>query len=279
LLIIPLFDKTIPAERKWSVVISGSLIVLMAGLWYLYWVPHLVSTFGFWHFYMGESFRKGLSDLITHAGGVADKFYFSALFSFVALALFASGLILAFFRKEKLMLRIMGLATLFFIIFMIKAGATFARHSYYVIPYVPVMALFGGYALSSIKRSLFRTCLLTAVMIEAVANQQHDFRIHRDMRYLTGLEKIADSVTGSHDRILVNGGDNPVDIYYTHRKGWTMETDKIIRGHTLDSLRRKGCQFFFLDKKTVSDSLPYIPYHLSYEDEHFRIYDLMRQAP
>jgi len=279
LLVIPLFDKTIPGERKWPVVITGFLIVLMAGLWYLFWVPHLVSTFGFWHFYMGESFRKGFSDLVTHAGGVAEKFYFSALFSFVALALFVAGLILAFIRKEKLMLRIIGLATLLFIIFMIKAGATFARHSYYVIPYVPVMALFVGYALSGIKSSLLRTCLLAAVMIEAIANQQHDFRIHPDMRYLTGLEKIADSVTGPHDRILVNGGYNPVDIYYTHRKGWTMETGKIFQGHTLDSLRRKGCQFLFLNKKSVSDSLPDLPYHLSYGDDHFRIYDLTRQAP
>jgi hypothetical protein len=279
LLVLPLLDITIPAARKWPVVITCTLILLFTSVWYFCWVPHLVKTFGYWHFYMGTSFHQGFSAIIRHAGGAAEKFYFSALFSFVALALFAGGLILAFIRKERLLIRIMAISTFLFLIFMVKAGYTFTRHSYYVIPYVPVMALFGGYALHNIRNSLIRTLLIAAVIVEALANQQHDFRIHKDTQYYLGLEKIADSVSGRQDKILINGGFNPVDIYYTHRKGWTMETVEIFKDHNLDSVMANGCKFLFLNINELHDSIPALPYRLAYEDDHFKIYTLMPMTP
>jgi hypothetical protein len=159
---------------------------------------------------------------------------------------------------------------------MVRAGYTFSVHSYYIIPYVPVMALLGGYALQSIRNKWIRNFLVFALLTESLANQQHDFRIKPENKPLLRLESISDSVSTKTDLIIINGGFNPVDLYYTHRKGWSMENKEVFGKDTLQNVISRGCRYLYIHKKYYTGTTPVINYPLIYQDDQFMIYKLTR---
>jgi hypothetical protein len=136
------------------------------------------------------------------------------------------------------------------------------------------MALFGAYALSKIKLKWLRILILIIVAVESILNQQYDFRIKEEHKHLIGLEAIADEVSDKSDLIIINGGKVPIDIYYTHRKGWSLENQQIFDHDLLTDLMEKGCKFIFVDKHLYEGELPEINYEIVYEDEDFRVYKL-----
>jgi 4-amino-4-deoxy-L-arabinose transferase-like glycosyltransferase len=62
----------------WSI---GLLLVacLPAIWWYYAWVPHLVETYGYWHFFMGKSMLQGARELWDGLARTLDNFYFDAM--------------------------------------------------------------------------------------------------------------------------------------------------------------------------------------------------------
>jgi hypothetical protein len=161
-----------------------------------------------------------------------------------------------------------------FLIIVARGGKTFATHNYYIVPFVPVMALVGGYALSAINRNWIRNLLALIIIAECFINQQHDIRIKPEKQALIHLESIADSVSNRNDLILINGAYSPVDIYFTHRKGWTMSNMEVFNEDILRDLGSRGCRFLFINKYHIEGSIPEINREMVYDDEHFRIYKL-----
>jgi hypothetical protein len=106
-----------------------------------------------------------------------EKFYFSALSGYVAFTAFLSGCIWAFIKKENKLLSVFALTLLFFFVFIIKASSFFYFHNYYIIPFVPFMAMMAGFAISTIKKPLLKKSLIIIAVAEALLNQQHDLRI------------------------------------------------------------------------------------------------------
>ena len=153
---------------------------------------------------------------------------------------------------------------------MMKAGDVFSMHGYYIIPYTPVMALCAGFTLGEIKNQKWFVILLPIIAAESIANQQHDFQIKESEKYKLRLESIADKVCDKNVLIGINGGQNPQQIYFTHRKGWTFDDEKLNDKQFLDSLKNNGCKFIFINKIISTNHIAVTGKNV-YEDDSFKV--------
>jgi hypothetical protein len=271
--LIPFFDRNVLINRKlWFVAVSVILLATNA-IWYLVWVPEVIETYKFVH-YPERGFLEGARQILDDPGGAFTRFYWNALVSFVSLGIFIGGLILAIIKKEKRILLPFFLLFIMFFLFVLKAGSSFIEHNYYIIPFVPAMALVSGYLLSNIKWKRVYYLALVIISIEGIANQQHEFFIRSHQKYKLKLEPIADSVSNPDDRIAIIGGHNPQQLYFTHRKGWALNAEDANDTLKINKFRNLGAKFLFVDKEY---SLPgFELYSVVYEDEHYLVYSLKK---
>jgi hypothetical protein len=147
------------------------------------------------------------------------------------------------------------LLSLVFLVYMMKSGHYFYHHNYYIIPFVPVMALVAGYAFSMIKNQKVFVFLLLVGVGESIANQQHDFFIKDSERYKMSLEQIMDKVTAPEDLILLNGNGNPQLFYLSHRKGWNCRDQQLTDSSFVEGLINQGCKYIVINKHSSAQSL------------------------
>jgi len=249
-----LLDSAISLKSK--VIFSGvSLLFLsIVGIWYFYWVSFLVEKYNFWYFYMGSSFIDGFHVIFVHWGETLDKFYEASL-KYIGFTFFISGLVLMFLKKEKILITIFILTFSLFILFIFKSGFTFYRHIYYILPFVPIMALVAGYAVSQIKKKTLVIIILVAIGIEGTINQQQDFRIKKPENQLLKLEADLDKVSKRNDLVIINSGDYPTPMYIAHRKGWVNYNELIAQPRFIDSLKTKGLKYIIILKQSFGTDI------------------------
>ncbi len=266
-------NKNIPIQRK--VIFSGvSIIGLLPVLvWYYYWVPYLVDTYGFWHFFMGKSFGQGFIEIIQNLNATLSRFYDTAL-KFIGFGVFIYGLIFSILKKEWKIYTLFLLTFTTFSIIIFKAGFTFYHHSYYVIPFVPVMALIAGYGLSKIKYPKIVLIILIAISVEGIANQQDDFRIKEKDIKILNLEKDLDKVSLKDDLILINSGNFPTPMYFAHRKGWVESNEKIKDEAYIADLKGKGLKYIVILKRSFGSEILLNNYQKVLENPDYCIYQL-----
>lgn len=269
LLALPIFSKKINAGLKTGLTLAGITVIALTALWYTFWVPHLVDIYKN-RLYFPVSIYQGISELIQNLPETLERFYFSSLHSFVALACFLSGLLLLARKGPPLLARGFILLTLLFGGYMIKAGRIFSMHDYYIIPYTPLMALVAGYALSSIK-PWARNIVLVIIVLEGVANQHQDFFIKESERYKLDLEIITDKVSNRDDLIIINIDGNPQELYFAHRKGWNIPGEKLEEKGVLFELKEKGAKYLFINRSRGDTRLVY---PVVYQDAHYTVYNL-----
>lgn len=267
------FSKNIPAKRKIVLLLASVLGILPVLFWYFYWVPYLVDEFGFWHFFMGKSMRQGFSEIVQHLGQTTGRFYETAL-QFIGFAAFVFGLFVAILHKDRKIIFIFLSSFSAFSIIIFKAGYTFSHHSYYIIPFVPVMALVAGYGLTKIKSSKIALLVLAAIVVEGIANQQHDFRIKEKDHQIAKLEKDLDKVSGRGDLIIINSGLYPTPMYFAHRKGWINSNEEILNDQYLEELKNKGLKHIVILKRTFGTEINLPQYKKVLENDDYCIYDL-----
>lgn len=247
MLSVPLLDKNILLKNKLWILFASVLMLFPVCLWYFYWVPYITNYFGFSHYFMGTSFANGFDEIKNNLFSTFERFYFDA-FKFIGFAVFVIGFILSIIKKEKTLLWILVLCSFTFGVFMIKAGRNFYHHSYYIIPFVPVMSLFVAYAIMQVKNKSIQIVILLAISVESIGNQVHDFRNKKSELYKLSLEKISDKISKKTDLIAINGGKNPQLMFFTHRKGWTINYDNLKDELFMNDIISKGCEYLFLDK-------------------------------
>ena len=98
-----------------------------------------------------------------------------------------------------------------------------------------------------------------------------DIRASGSELYKLDLEQIADNVCQKSDLIIINGGDNPQQLYFAHRKGWTVKNDVLEENSKLNDLKDKGAKYIFINRKTYQNTLAY---PLIFQDDNFSIYNL-----
>jgi len=173
-----IFNRKIMLREK-LIFIFVSLAGLMPIIyWYFFWVPYLVSEYNFWHFFMGKNFIVGINEIMANLQDTLNRFYSTAL-KYTGFAFFLLGLIFSIIRRDKTIIILFILTFLSFCIIIFKAGFAFPHHSYYIIPFVPIMALVTGYGLSQIKHQKIVIIALIAISMEGILNQKDDFIIKK----------------------------------------------------------------------------------------------------
>jgi hypothetical protein len=154
---------------------------------------------------------------------------------------------------------------------MLKAGRFFPIHNYYIIPYVPIMCLFIGYFLSQIKSSKLKYLLLISIVIENIANQQHDFRIKKSELYKISLKEIAQQYVPKNARIATNGDLNPQLLFFSNRKGWSITNQQLKDYRIVKDLKSQNCKYIIVDKNSYTENLIHT---VVFQNSNFIIYNL-----
>lgn len=239
-LLIPVLKFEKPEKNQLILFSIATILSITPSLWwYFSWVPHLVETYGFWHFFMGKGILTGISEIGEHLPLVLSRFYDSAL-KFIGFTVFILGLIQIFVKRDKKSIAIFFLAFLSFLVIMFKAGFTFAHHSYYIIPFAPIMALVAGNFISALQYKFVKVLLITLIAIECVGNSIQDFRIPQRLAGTLQLEEELDRVSKRSDLIFINSGEVPTPIYFAHRKGWIGYNAQLEKPAFVDSLKSLG---------------------------------------
>ena len=269
-LFIPLWWKTKELKVKGFFAIASLIPMLLMSYWYFFWNPYLETTYGNWY-NIGQTLFEGAAEIKGNLILVFKRFYFDAFSSYFFFLLFLLGLGFAFYHKNRKVLVPFSLVFLLFVGYIFKSGYFFFHHSYYIIPFVPVMAFLAGYAVSIVRKKSVFILLLVLGLGESIANQQHDFFIKETEKYKMTLEAIADEVSAKDDLIAISGEGNPQELYFANRKGWVYYEAEIINEAYLNELKDKGCAFVFvnqlknpiqLDEKKV------------FENEFYKVYAL-----
>lgn len=266
-----LFNKQIPIKRKLIFTTVSLVGIIPAIMWYFYWVPYLVETYGFWHFFMGKSIVQGFKEILQNIPQTLNRFYFTAL-GFVGFAFFLSGLVYSIIKKERIILILFLSTFLSFCFVVFKAGFTFPAHSYYIVPFVPVMTLVAGYGLAQIANSRIALIILIAISIEGMANQQQDFRLREKNIYLINLETGLDKISQRDDLILINSDWEPTPMYFAHRKGWVNSNEMIKKPEYMEVLIGKGLKYIVILKTSFGTEIKLEQYEKVLNTKDYCIY-------
>lgn len=262
--------KHVTSGRKIVFLLSCLLILIPVVFWYFYWVPYLVKEYGFWHFFMGNSLSTGIKDIFSNAGSTLAHFY-DAAFKFIGFGLFAVGLVLSVFRKERKILLVFLLGLIAFLPVIFKGGYTFAHHSYYIIPFIPVMAIAGGYTLTCIPSVKIAITILILVCAENVLNRQHDFRLKEKEEAIIYLEEALNQVSEPDELIVINSDNVPTPMYFAHRKGWLATNDQLANRQYIDSIAALGCRHIVILKRYFGEDME-LPYSILMDNRDWKIY-------
>ncbi len=265
-----LFDKNIRPDSKLKWLLLTALILAIPACYYFMWVPHLNTTFGFVHFFMGKSLNDGFTDIITHTDEALAKFYEEAL-GFSGFLLFLYGIVFAFKQRQRHLLCIFGLAFCAFLIIVLKAGFAFYHHSYYIIPFVPLMAIVVGNMLAKLPKQSLAIILLCILAIESILTKNADFYVKESHLAIMHLEKDLDRLCSREELILINSGKVPTPMYFSHRKGWIASNEEILRTGYLDSLQQKGLEYVVVLKRAFGEELS-LPKKKVFENTDYSIY-------
>lgn len=267
---IIIFIKEIPQKKIIIIFITSTVSVFIVAFWYFYWVPYLVNTYKFQLFFP-KGIIEGVNEIMPLIPEALEKFYFSSLQSYIAFMCFIAGLFFIIKSKNKILIMSVSIICITFLIFIIKTGAVFPLHNYYIIPFAPVMAFIAAFSLSKLKKK-YQYLLLCVIAIEGIANQQNDFFIQDRNIYKLELEEITNKNIAKNDLIIINGGESPQHMYFSHRKGWTVESEKLNDMNFIDSLSTLGANILVIDKNKYQKEIDFYP--LKFSDKNYSIYEL-----
>lgn len=273
--IIPFLFVSHYTLRAKSILVFATIPPLIVTyLWYFVWNVHLATEYGNWY-NIGKPFLIGCTEIKDNFGATLENFYSNAFSSYIIFSLFLVGFVYMCIKKDKRLLLAFFLPFLLFVLYICKSGFFFYHHNYYIIPFVPVMALVAGHALSLVQRKWLFLSILILGAGEAIANKQHDLFIKKSQMYKMSLESIMDSVSQPDDLIMINGNGNPQLLYLSHRKGWNCYTEQLLDTVFVQTAVDKGCVFIVIHKP-ASVQLPsfYSSYIKRFKDDNFLIFEV-----
>lgn len=268
--VILFYSKSVTLRRKTMFSLVSFALAIPVYFWYFIWVPHLVEAYGFWHFFMGDPFEKGIRDAVTYYPRILNHFYESAI-RYSGFVMMLAGIFYAFLKKNRILQAIFFLSLFAFTLIIFKSGRTFAFHSYYIIPFIPVLAIFAAHGISMVQNKKFVFILLLLISIEGLLNQWDDFVIKPDEKALTQLEADLDKVSNRNDLIVINSDYVPTPMYFAHRKGWITSNENLFDHSYLEALREKGCKYILVLKKSFGENI-HLNKKILFENEHYKVY-------
>lgn len=279
-------------KRRLTGVILGTIIAVVPSIWwYFSWVPHLNATYGY-HLYFPKGLLEGWREIKPLWRLLLEKFYFTSYYSFLALLMGVLGLWAIVHRRLKPVAMALAAITGVFALFILKTGAVFPQHTYYSIPFLPVMALLAGLGLdwittakagseTSWKYTWGGPLLLMVLVTEALANQIHDHFIKPSERYKAALETEIQCVIPFDAKVVFVSSASPQELFLLHRKGWCVYPEQMKSKQQCDDFRSHGAEFVVLNvpvTKAVKD-LDFFKQAMGkatacYQSSHYQVYKL-----
>ena len=240
------FIPEVSRGRK-ALLIGATLIAgVITAWWYFYWIPDLIDRFGY-RLYFPKGLREGVTEILPLLPEYFKKFYFSGLYSYIGFAAAVAGVVFLFASRRGIQAAALLLVTGVFIAFTAKTGAVFPTHNYYIIPFVPVLALLAALGLERLPPKM-AWIAIGLILVESTANQLHDFFPKEGSLHKPGLESLMDAHVEKDALIVINGGASPQDIYFANRRGWTVD-NALLNPASLDSLRSLGADYVVIDRR------------------------------
>ncbi len=266
-LVVVFLSKKVLTSRKRDIFLVSLASVLIVCSWYFYWVPYLVQQYQYPLFFP-RTIVEGFKEISGLLPNFFEKFYFSSLCSYVAFVFLLVGVYVLLVKKNRELQWAIGIITTIFFVFILKTGEVFPLHNYYIIPYTPIMALLVALGVAKLPNK-YAMIVLFFIMVEGVLNQQHDFFIKKSMLYKLDLEHVLDNHAKPNDLIVINGGASPQDMYFAHRKGWSINAS-ILNKITIEQYKNAGAKFLVIDKKTSDIHIDY--YTQVNSDDNYDVY-------
>lgn len=263
-------------QKKIVFSLLSFVAVVPTVFWYYYRVPYLTTHYGFSHFFMGVDISEGLQHLWNDKFGVMFRFYDSAM-KYIGFLLFVAGTFMAFRNSEKNLIYPFVVISVLFVVFMIVSGPNFAEHNYYIIPYIPLMALIAAYPLTRIKHKKLAIIILIAAGVEGIAGQQHDFFINKERMALMQLETDLNKICPRNTLIVINSNDYPTPMYFAHRKGWIASNNDLQNEQYIKKINRKGCRYIVVLKKVFGTAID-IKYPIIHNCKNYTIYSINKTS-
>lgn len=255
-LIVPLWlHRSVRFRYKWMITLAVGATSSVILWWYFVWVPYLVETYNY-QLYFPKGLSEGWREIRPLIGDFSAQVYFGALRSYVVLLPLLLGLIWLGYRRNRVVLWGALTLSVIFFIFAIKTGAVFPTHNYYVLPFVPVMAVIAGIGLQRLEPRL-SLVLLLLIAVEGIGNQLTDFRIKDEVKYKLTLERQVNQLVPKGAKIIIHSGPNPEWMYWYHRKGWSLEPAEILDPKKMQSVRSDGGHYIVIDKRVWKTQLPF----------------------
>ncbi len=273
-LIVPFFDKQFAFKAKRNLTIAVSVAMGCVTWWYFYWMPYLLEEFGnqlIWPVSLTEGWKVVMEQRLSESWemliGAPFHYKFTFLLSVMGLGCVLTG------SNAKLKWLSLAYIAIFFL-FTLKTGIVFPTHDYYIIPLVPLLALFIGYLFDQLqlKNAATLALLMASLIAGFIHYKKQSFTPYENRGYLMALGDIMAKYTQPNDKIMVNNGPySPGMMYWAKRKGWTVNTDVPHKAEWMPDFKAQGLKYILLDRHLSNDTLPY---SLLYEDQHFRLYGL-----
>ncbi len=243
-----LLSQSFSFRRRLGVILASILPFGLSVYWYFVWCKHLSAEFGNWY-NSGTSLTEGWAEISAHPLEVLNNFYFDAFSGYIVFLFVLIGMVIAFKKKENALLIVTGFTLLGGAALILKSGHYFYHHNYYILPFVPIMALFAAKALSEIKKAWLMYLLVFIGVMEGVLNQQHDLFIKESEVYKMELPSFVDRFSNNEDLFLFNSNGNPQELYLAHRKGWVCYQEELINPNYMQQVLERGGKYLVFNKR------------------------------
>ncbi|MFZ1677865.1 MAG: glycosyltransferase family 39 protein [Saprospiraceae bacterium] len=270
-----LFDKAFSFKRKMWLIAASVIALLPVVAWYFVWVPIAEKEFS-----QNFFFRLGLSNAwyqiaIKSWNYTLERFYPIALQSRLSYIFLILGFGLMFIKRNYKFQFTFLMISIIFLIFILQVGEVFSAHEYYIIPYVPIMALIAGYGLGEVVTKDWLFILILIVLGgEAIYRKHDDFFVKEEDKRITKIENVVRQCIPFNSRIMVVGQPVyvPSMMYFAHRKGWPeTNLDQVYNRDRIVGESTVGLEYIVADRLIMPDT---IDYPMLYEDNEFRIFKI-----
>jgi len=270
ILLFPILDKSYPIKNKIITIISLTLSTGLVCYWYFSWMPYLELTYGnklIWPVSLKEGFNifKATTQEVLFRFKVT-AFHYNKPYYFSLI-----GLLLLLKDKKINILIFFTLYSFLFFIFILKTGNIFYQHNYYVIPYIPIMAILAAYAINKFKVIRFLPLIVVLLLIIKPIKENRKDALAKYSYHYTRLKGIIDKLGIQDNKLMVNGDFlNPTMMYFTQEKGWSVNNNVLFKTEWMPDFKKKdGIKYIIVDRHKLEDTLVYT---LIYEDDDFRVY-------
>jgi len=245
------YVKTSNEPKKTLVFLIPFISLIPACIWYFIWNPYLAAHFGSWY-NLGGGLMNGGKAFLESPFLLLQQLVFHPFVSYLAFGLCLYGVIRL--AKQGVSWAWKLSLPLFLVLFTgyaLKAGVIFLTHEYYILPMVPLLAILGGYALSTLGK--FSWVFMLLISMEAIGNQLYDFRLNRSEAYKLELGHLAERYIPTEASVAINGNSNPQELYLLGRKGWNLSDETLRQKAMVNELTGKGCSYLVINKRTLSN--------------------------